>query len=117
MVKTTQEIIILAVIVVLFTVSSFVFGADGTLLFKLLSNGREVVPDKREVVLRLESFKGKFGKYPGELGRIGIARQYGSVLLEYMSQDDRFELCYQYFPYLNGTSVCYDSKVGEWQIR
>lgn len=117
MVKTTQEIIILAVIVVLFAVSSFVFGADGTLLVKLLSNSRDVVPDKKVVVLRLEAFRIQSGKYPEELGRIGIGRQYGSVLLEYLSQKDRFELCYQYFPYLNGTATCYDSKVGEWQIR
>ena len=117
MVKTTQEIIILAVIVVLFSVSTFVFGADGTLLFKLLTSSRDVAPDKREVVIRLDAFKTQFGKYPGELGRIGISRQYGSVLLEYLAQGERFELCYQYFPYLNGTSVCYDSQVREWQIR
>ena len=114
---STPELIILAVIIILILTYSFVFLADGFVFVKLFADSRMAAPDKNSVVARIKEFKSRNKTYPLELERTGLRRQYGTVYLSYMSDGERFEVCYRYFPYLGTMVDCYDSDVGYWRLR
>ena len=114
---TIPELIILAVIVILITVYSGVFAADGFVFVKIIADSQNAAPDKNLVVEKLEEYKRRNKKYPSELERVGLENQYGTVYLAYTAEDDRFELCYRFFPYLGTMVDCYDSDAGRWALR
>ena len=115
--KSIPEIIVLAVIILLVAVYSFVFLADGFVFVKIIADSQNTAPDKDFVVVKIEQYKRTNKKYPPELERVGLSRQYGTVYLAYTSDDNRFELCYRFFPYLGAMVDCYDSDVGRWSLR
>jgi len=114
---STPELIILAVIIILVLTYSFVFSADGFVFIKLIADSQNIAPNKNLVVAKIKEYKARNKKYPPELERAGLRRQYGMVYLSYICEEDRFEVCYRYFPYLGTMVDCYDSNVGYWQLR
>jgi len=116
-VRAMPELIMIVCLILIMTVYCFTFMIDWTLIFKTFIMSKDKVPDKDIVIIRLEGYKNRSGKYPNELKRIGVDNRYGSVLLEYFSSGDKMELCYHHFPYLGGMASCYDSENGEWELR
>lgn len=112
-----SELIILSVLIVLVVAYFSVFSADGFVFTRILQKekGKDMVPDKRQVISRLEAEKIRTGKYPYNIKVVGVNKRYGSTRIEYVSSGQEFELCYSYFPYIENTASCYTSQTGQWK--